>query len=77
MPSLKPFAQKSLLAPYVTCTSWGSMRSSRSRERMDVKGMAAGAFGLSKTELAYISSLIRWSWCAPQKLAMALIVSTG
>lgn len=77
MPSLRPLAQKSLLAPYVTWTSWGSMRSARSKARMDVKGTASGAWGFSKTEFAYISSLIRWSLWRPQKLAISFSVSTG
>jgi hypothetical protein len=60
-PSLIPLAQKFFDMPYMTWTRLESMMLSRPRERIDVNGIASGADRFSKTEWAYISSLIRWS----------------
>lgn len=47
IPSLKPFMQKSLLAPKKICLKLGSMMELRSRESSDVKGVGFAREALS------------------------------
>lgn len=51
-PSRRPLAQKSLLAPYRTCTSAGSMMLSVSRESMETKDAWVRTSGFGNNELA-------------------------
>ena len=51
-PILKPFAQKSLLMPYSTCSNDGSINFLYSRESTDRNGTGLGMSPFGKTDIA-------------------------
>lgn len=61
-PSRSPLAHKSLLAPYRIWWDFESIRAGDS-EAVDTKGVWFGMAGLLNTDLAYISSEIKWRRC--------------